>query len=367
MRICFLAAGNSVHSFRWIRFFAERGYEIHWLSLTSCDFPSLPNTRFYDLSGNGSKWSTLARAAFGIRRLVREIAPDIMHAHYAGSYGLLGALSGLQPFVLSAWGSDILFAGKAPIRGVFIRWALNAARLITCDAYHMIEAMRALGTNPEKIRLIFFGVEVDRLLPGDKDEEIVTRWNAAGRRVIISLRNLEPVYNIETLLDAVPAVAKVMPEALFVIAGAGTAEKALKDHAVRLGIEDNVNFIGRYANSDLPRMLRSADVYVSTSLSDAGIAASTAEAMSCGVPAVISNTGENERWIVDGKDGFLVPAREPQTLAERIIRLLGDESLRRAVGLAGREVIDERDNYLREMQKVEGLYKELIHPDRGVR
>lgn len=367
MRICFLAAGNSVHSFRWIRFFAERGYEIHWLSLTACDFPSLPNTRFYDLSGSGSKWSALARAAFRIRRLVREIAPDIVHAHYAGSYGLLGALSGFQPFVLSAWGSDILFAGKAPVRGIFIRWALNAARLITCDAYHMIEAMRALGTDPDKINLIFFGVEVDRLLPGDKDEEIAVRWNAAGRRVIISLRNLEPVYNIETLLEAVPAVAKAVPQALFVIAGAGTAEKALKDYAAGMGVEGHVNFIGRYANSDLPRMLRSSDVYVSTSLSDAGIAASTAEAMSCGVPVVISNTGENDRWIVDGKDGFLVPAREPQALAERIIRLLGDESLRRAMGLAGRGVIDARDNYVREMQKVEGLYRGLIPVDRGNR
>lgn len=359
MRICFLAAGNSAHSFRWIRFFAERGHEIHWISLTPCDYPDLPNTRFYHLGGEGGKWSGLLRAALAIRGLVRDIAPDVVHAHYAGSYGLLGALSGFQPFVLSAWGSDILFAGKAPVRGIFIRWALERARVITCDAHHMIDAMCKLGTDPKKIRLIFFGVEVDRFLPGDKDQEIVSRWNAVGRRVVISLRNLEAVYNIETLLESVPLVAKAVPDVLFVIAGAGTAEKALKDMAARLNISANAMFIGRYANAELPRMLRSSDAYVSTSLSDAGIAASTAEAMSCGVPVVISNTGENDRWINDGDDGFLVPAKDPQALARRIIDLLENAELRKSIGMAGRGVIEEKDNYAVEMQKVETIYASL--------
>ena len=99
--------------------------------------------------------------------------------------------------------------------------------------------------------------------------------------------------------------------------------------------------------------------YVSTSLSDGGIAASTAEAMACGIPAVVSNSGENDRWIEDGKTGFLVPARASEMLAQRIVSLLRDGALRKVVGLAGRDVIVERNDYAGEMTKMEKLYEEV--------
>jgi glycosyltransferase involved in cell wall biosynthesis len=360
MKLCFLAAGNSVHSHRWIRFFAEKGHEIHWISLTPLEFPELRGVHFHDRSAR-TKWISLAKAALRIRGIVRDIAPDIVHAHYAGSYGLLGAMSGFQPFVISAWGSDILFAGKAPLRGRLVRWALGKARLITCDAHHMIEAMRGLGTDVRKIRMICFGVEVDRFAPGAKDPGILERWGvqASPERIVISLRNLEPVYDIGTLLEAAPLVLREFPAARFVIAGAGSCERSLKDQADRLGIAGSLRFLGRYAHAELPLMLRSADVYVSTSLSDAGIAASTAEAMACAVPVVVSDTGENNKWIEDGRSGCLFGARDPKALAGHLLSLLESDQLRRRMGEAGRAVILERNCYENEMAKMEHLYQSL--------
>ena len=119
-------------------------------------------------------------------------------------------------------------------------------------------------------------------------------------------------------------------------------------------------FIGRYLNSDLPKMLRSADVYVSTSLSDAGIAASTAEAMASGLPVVITDTGENRRWVEEGESGFVVAARDSSALAEKLILLLKDFQKRADMGQAARAVIVERNNYVREMEKMEVLYRDLL-------
>jgi glycosyltransferase involved in cell wall biosynthesis len=357
MKLFFLAAANSVHSHRWIRFFSGRGHEVHWLSLAPFD-DKPANVKCYDF-GAGSKWSAFAKAAAQIRSLVQEIKPDVLHAHYAGTYGVLGALAGFQPFVLTAWGSDVLFVGREKLRGIPVRWALGKARLITCDAYHMVDAMQALGTDVSKVKLIFFGVETDRFTPGAADSEITARWNAQGRPVVISLRSLEPVYSIDTLLDAVPAVVREFPDALFVICGSGSLADALKEQAARLNLGRNVLFTGRYANTELPRMLRSAQVYVSTSLSDAGISASTAEAMACGLPVVVSNTGENDKWIEDGETGFLVPARDPSALARAISDLLRDSALRARIGTAGRAAIIERNSYAREMEKMESLYAGL--------
>ena len=117
MRLCFLANSDALHSHRWIRFFAERGHEIHWISLRPFEGRALPNTHFYDLSSVLGKLASLGAAGLKIRRMVRDIKPDIVHAHYAGAYGVLGALSNFQPFVVTAWGSDILFAGRAGRRG----------------------------------------------------------------------------------------------------------------------------------------------------------------------------------------------------------------------------------------------------------
>ncbi|HOX22616.1 MAG TPA: glycosyltransferase family 4 protein, partial [Elusimicrobiales bacterium] len=109
-------------------------------------------------------------------------------------------------------------------------------------------------------------------------------------------------------------------------------------------------------NNELPDELRSADVYVSTSLSDAGIASSTAEAMSCGLPVVVSDSGENRLWVNDGANGYVVPVRNPKELADKLILLLQDRDLRIKMGQANRKVIKERDDYYREMDKMDKLY-----------
>ncbi|EHR04616.1 glycosyltransferase [Bradyrhizobium sp. WSM471] len=359
MKICFLATGESVHSFRWIRFFAQRGHEIHWISLKPSRFPSLPNTTFYDMSGPG-KIVSVVSAMIRVRALLARLKPDILHAHYAGSYGLIGAFSGLQPYVVTAWGSDVLFAGRARFKGALVGWALRNAALVTCDAYHMIEAMVAIGVTRSRVHLVFFGVETDTFSPGLASEDMKTAWDAQGKRVVISLRNLEPVYDIGTLINAVPRVISVMPNTKFIICGSGSREAELREQVRVLGVAEHVVFGGRYDNVKLPDMLRSSDVYVSTSLSDAGIAASTAEAMACGVPAVITNTGENDRWIDEGQNGFLVSPGDSDALSARITELLGNERLRKEVGNAGRTKILATNNYTSEMERMEQLYQRVL-------
>lgn len=360
MRICYLAAANSVHSYRWIRYFAEAGHEVHWISLTPSDFPALRGVCFYDLSSRWGAQSGLAAATLRIRGLTRSIRPDLLHAHYAGSYGLLGAISGIQPFVLTAWGSDVLLLGRTLVRSRLIRWILRRARLITCDAYHMIEALKGLGASAGKVRLVCFGVESDRFSPGPGEASLRENWRMAGRRVIISLRSLEPIYDVRTLLEAAPRVLEARPATGFVIAGAGSDEGSLRERAARLGVSGSVRFIGRYANTELPAILRCSDVYVSTSLSDAGISASTAEAMACGIPVVVSDTGENARWIEHGRSGYLFPPGDAAALAARILDLLADEVEARKMAAAARAVIVERNSYSGEMEKMGDLYRALV-------
>jgi L-malate glycosyltransferase len=359
MKLCFLASANSIHSYRWIKYFADKGNEIHWISLQKNEFDDLKNVKFYLLKQYPTKFLDIILNAIPVKKLIKEIKPDILHAHYAGVNGILGALSGFHPFVLTAWGSDILVAGKNFLMKPLIKLALKRADLITCDAEHMKEAMIKLGVNPEKIKIIYFGIDTKKFSPGPKDEELIRKLGIENCPVVISLRNLEPIYDVETLIRAIPLVLKEISSVKFIIAGKGSEEEKLKNLAKELKVSESIRFVGFIPNDELPKYLRTVDVYVSTSLSDAGISASTAEAMACGLPVIITKTGENEKWVKDGEGGYLIPIKNPEILAKKIIYLIKNEKLRKEFGKVNRTTIEEKNNYYKEMKKMEKLYEEI--------
>ncbi|MBU4468623.1 MAG: glycosyltransferase family 4 protein [Candidatus Omnitrophica bacterium] len=366
MKICFLAGANSLHSHRWIKYFVNIGYEVHWISLMPSN-ELLQNVEFYDLGPLSTNPVRIMWQVIKFRKLIKRISPDILHIHSAGTYGLIGMLSGFHPAIVTAWGSDVLIAGKSAIKKPVIKYVLRNADLITCDADHMINNISKLGIDTIKTKLIYFGVEPDKFSPGIKDKKLLEKWETNDSPVVISLRNLEPVYDIETLINCIPHVLKKIPKVKFIIAGTGSQEERLKKLTELMGVMNNTRFIGRYSHVELPNYLRSSDIYVSTSLSDAGIAASTAEAMATGLAVIITDSGENRKWIQDEKNGLIFPIRNSKILAEKIIYLLKHDEIRKQIGMKGRITIENKNNYYKEMEKMEKLYREIIEARRQKR
>ena len=109
--------------------------------------------------------------------------------------GLIGILTGLRPLIITAWGSDVLIAGKSALKKPFIKLSLCSADLVTCDAEHMRQAIMKLGVHEHKIRIIYFGTDISRFCPGSKSETLRRQLGALDRPMIISLRSLEPIYD----------------------------------------------------------------------------------------------------------------------------------------------------------------------------
>jgi glycosyltransferase involved in cell wall biosynthesis len=347
-----------------VRYFVQRGHEVHVISFenTQIEGTTVHVLKLPVLVKNATFPLKLA-SIYRIKALINRIEPEILHAHFVTNYGLFGALCNFNPFVITAWGSDVLIVPEAlfisMMKKHIAKYTLRKADLVTCDAEHMKEAMRRLGTDPEKITLIHFGVDTRKFRPGEKSEEIRAKLGVYDSPTVISLRKLEPLYDIESLIRSLPLVLKEVPESQFVIAGKGSEEKSLGKLSESLGVSDNVKFVGFIPNDVLPQYLITMDVYVSTSLSDAGIAASTAEAMACGLPVVVTDVADNKKWIDNGVNGFVVPVKDPKSLAEKIIYLLQNEDIRKKFGKTSRKIIDERNNYYKEMEKMEDIYEEL--------
>ena len=366
MKICYFANAASIHTVRWVKYFADKGHEVHLISIKTYGNDRAENVNLHLLKVFCPQIRIVSYVIFlvysviQIRWLLRKINPDILHTHYITDYGFLGALSRFHPLVVTAWGSDVLVNPKvSKARKWAVEFALRRADLITCDAEHIKAPLIELGADLQKIKLINFGIDVQKFSPGQKDEKLINKLEISDSPVIVSLRSLEPIYDIDSLVNAVPLVLKEVPKVKFLIAGMGSQEAKLRELAKSLGVDNNIRFVGFIPNDELPRYLRVSDVYVSTSLSDAGIAASTAEAMACELPVVITDFGDNRKWVEDGVNGFVVPLKNPESLASRILDLLSNKENRIRLGQVGRRIIEERMNMEKEMQRMEMLYEQL--------
>ncbi len=362
MTLCFLAAANSIHSIRWIRYFAEHGHDIHWVSLAPpipeaasladhVHFHEVSPSPLADLSGRRAIFHLLPAVAT-LRRILRATKPEILHVHSAGTYGLVGALARFHPSILTPWGSDVLLTSRL-VRPL-LRFIVRSFDLLTCDGENTSRRLVELEVAPSKVRRIMFGTDVEQFKPATRPPRGEER-----ELTVVSLRSLEPIYDIETLLRAAAMVIARVPRARFLIAGDGSERTRLEVLARNLGLGASVTFLGRIENDTLPALLQRAHIYVSTALSDSGLAASTAEAMSCGLPAVVTDSGDNRAWVAEGEGGFVVPLKAPELLAQKIVALALDRKARKRFGAHNRKLIEERNNYHREMQKMEQLYEEI--------
>lgn len=366
MRICFLSDFHAIHTLRWLKFFSER-HDVHLISLEAPDWEMGP-VKVEDYSQYGIKVHLVPRKGIDkllsprrVKRLIREISPEVVHAHYVTHYGYLAAKSGFRPIVMTAWGSDVLIeVHQTMIKSHQVRYALKHADILTCDGENTAKALRELMGGDERIRKIYFGVDTKKFGPHVRVPGFYDRYLKDKRgKVVLNLRGFTEVYDPGTFIRAIPPVVERFPGTIFVMARESDRRKAFEEMAASLGIADSIKFVGNIAFEELPKFTASADIYVSNSLSDSGISASTAEAMACGLAVISTNIGDASYWIEDGKNGFLIEKGDSKALSEKMIYLLSNEGARKSFGAEAKKTIEERQDYYKEMGKVERIYESL--------
>jgi glycosyltransferase involved in cell wall biosynthesis len=354
MKLCLLANAASIHTQRWAVHFSNQGHDVVVLSLTDAQIPGV-TVRAVGRDPVRVGKSAYLLALPRVRRALRALKPDIVHGHYVGGYGVLAALSGFHPLVLSAWGSDVLVV---PQKNKALKWAiqqsLGRADLITSMADHMTATIRALGVNGACVITLPFGVDTRVFHPNRRQAA-----NGSAAPLILSTRNLEPIYNVRLMIEALPKVFDESPHARAEIIGDGSTRSGLEGRARELGIDHRVNFTGRLPQSEIATRLSRADVFVSTSLSD-GNNISLNEAMACGAFPVVTDIPANRQWIDHGRNGFLVDVDDPSGLANRVLAGLGQAELRRSAADLNWQIVQRRASWNSAMTVMETTYEDLI-------
>jgi len=206
----------------------------------------------------------------------------------------------------------------------------------------------------DKVRYLPFGIDTDLFSP-----QPPAHTTESPTIEIFSNRGFFPVYDNDTLIRGFDLAYRKNPALRLTLKGDGPLEQSARDLVASLGLSGVVTFRGKTAYTDVPLDYRRADIFLTTSISD-GTPVSILEAMASGIPCVATSVGGIPEWIASGTTGLLIPPRSPEAVAEAILTLAADPSLRSRMGSAAREVVVRKGQWKSLMDQAEKDYLALI-------
>lgn len=362
MKICLIADGRSTHTQRWAEYFSDR-HEVHLITYDPVGFGISGVTEHVVHSAFSNLYLSFWPRHMKIRRLIREIDPDIVHAHFITKYGFhLPKKSGRKfPVVVSAWGDDILILPKkSRIIKYFTGRALCSADLVYAVSEDIKKHILAkYRIESSKVHHMPLGVDTSVFAPAtgtgapDGDEIIV-----------FSNRGFFPVYNMATMIRGFARAWRENGRLRLVLRGEGPELADTRRLAESEEVSGAVTFLTRTGIDQVPLDYRLADIFVSTAVSD-GTPVSLLEAMASGLPCIATAVGGVPEWIEDGVNGVLIPPRDPAILAEKILLLASDREMGKRLSERARDLVVEKGDCRFLMEQAEKDYDGLIKLYKG--
>ena len=351
IRVLLLGDARQVHVHRWSRFLADAGHDVLTASLEAVD--EVPGARRrIAMPSFLPDWARYPLAVSKIRAMLREYEPHIINAHFVPNYGMMAALSGFSPWVLSTWGSDVmLLPGKSPFHMWRTRFVLARAEWITSDAEVMSRRLVQLGARPDRVVTFAYGVDRGVFHP------VAAPPPREGPRIVCN-RKMEPVYNVAVLVEAFARVAETLSGAELTLAGDGSLRRSLEKQVRETRPHIAIRFVGEVPHVQVPHLLRDHDLFVSIALSDT-TSVSLLEAMACGLFPIVSDLPANREWVRHGVNGSVVPARDPEAIARAIVDAWRNPDLRASARQINADLVETRADWQRNMSIVDDLFRRL--------
>lgn len=360
MKILLLADAASIHTIRWANSISKRNVDILIFTFSNFNKSSYSSTirifssripdrikKFSD--GNILKILYLS-AIIKLFKIKKKYDPDLVHAFYASSYGLLGSLLRFNPFFISVWGSDIYeFPEKNFLTNFITKYVLKKALVIFSTSNDMKKRIEFYLPDAN-IKVIPFGVDISKF-----SNLKSTRVNS-DELVIGTVKSLEYIYGIDILLNVFALLKLSRPKNSFklLIVGTGSQKEKLEDLAVKLGIRNNVDFRGFVEHKKIESVFQEMDLCVFLSRRES-FGVSVIEASASLKPIIASKIDGLVEVVQHGFTGYLVDPYNVKEVLDYLLILADDKLIRDEFGKNGRDFVIK--NYLWE-NSVENLFKE---------
>jgi len=349
-----------MHTNKWIKYFHDKGHEIHciWNEWIEYKIDWVKYYSYQDKIKDSLMWK------FFIFRLIwftifwinniKNINPDVTHLHFIGLWSLIALFYKSKKLITTIWWSDILvLPKKIPFYKKLVKSILHKSDLITMDWFNTYNEALSYWVHKDKLRMIGFWIDTKIF------KNLNIKKDSSKPIKIISLRSLNTIYDINTIINAANILKNMWKDFIIDIYWDWSEKENLINMTNNLNLKKYINFKWRYNNTDLPLYINNSDIYVSVSLSDSWLAWSTGEAMACWVPAIITDNADNSKWVDNFKNWFIIPNKSPEKLAEKINYFIENRDKLISMWEKNTSIIKERNDYYNEMEKVNIIYKTI--------
>lgn len=289
---------------------------------------------------------------------------DIIHVHWPFPHIFFGALMKLikrKPMICSFHGGEIIFLEKLPLflKKIFVLFLKFSDCFTVNSTFTKNKLLKIYASfKNNKIYVVPFGITLKSAFKNnlERKENRVIRILFAGR--LIERKG------VHILIRAFKKISETLPDSILIIAGDGPWREKLEDLTQKLGLGERVKFKGHLSAEKLEEEYKKADVFVLPSIHDVKGDTETLgvvliEAMEFGIPVVATSVGGIPDIVKDGYNGLLVPEKDPDALADAIIKLIKNKDLREKFVKNAKKYIREKFSWDVIIEKLTQIYADL--------
>jgi len=352
-KICFLADAHSIHTRKWVQYFSEIYNEIYIISMRETDYVYETNVHVHVLRSSDTNKLGYFLLIKDVKKLVKLINPDILHSHYATSYGLFGRMCNFHPFVISVWGSDVYeFPKGNKAKKMLLKYILKGADKVCSTSYNMADETKKYYN--KEIIITPFGVDINKF----KCNTPILNSNCITIGVI---KGLEKIYGLNYLIEGFAQFTRKYRGNKYLrllIVGDGTQRIKLETLVKNLDISSKVIFTGKIDNEKVPEYINMMDIVCLPSLSES-FGVSAVEACACGRPIIATEVGGLKEIIFDNYNGFVIKSESSQDIELKLMKMIENEAQMKEFSQNARKLVLEKYNWYENAKVMNDTYKTL--------
>lgn len=347
---------------------AMRGHTVHFISY---QLPFRldrfqPNVYYHEVDMLGYPLFKYPPYTLALVNKIAELAEreelDIIHAHYAIPHSFCAHMArevlgdSRVKVVTTLHGTDITLVGSDPSFNRITRFSIEKSDGITAVSKSLRDETYQTFKVTKPVNVIYNFINTRQVfrLPGAREQ---VGCPPGQCRVLVHVSNFRPVKRVPDVVEVFARVRAEMPAKLLLV-GDGVQRRAAQETADRLGVQDDVMFLGTQDN--IIPILSAADLFLLPSEKESfGLGA--LEAMACSVPVIATQTGGLPEVVVHGETGYLAPVGDVEELARLALTLLSDESRVRQMGEAGRRRAEDHFESENVVPLYEAFYQDVLN------
>jgi len=365
MKILYIANGESIHTKRWLTWFIKRGHNVYLITPEISRINGLEKEYIFPFKQKGGVIPR-PKLILKIRKIIREINPDILHCHYIMGNGVYGALVNFHPFVLTGWGGDITIKPyKSIFKRYLIKYSIKKSDFVTVFSKYLVDHLENLKFKPKKLEIIVpWEINSFQQKYTKEMKQLSNEINAPKNSfIILSPRNMQPLYRINRIIDSIPFVIEKYPNVIFVFLKGFADEEYYQKILVdikKLSIQNNIRVISRWlSDKEMAALHTLSNVMISIPTMDQ-FAITVRESMVYGSVPIIGDL-EIYRNIFDNNQVKFVSGNDSKEIADKITYLLGKPEEVKKIIKMNKIFIKKYNATEKQLDEMEKIYFQLVN------